>query len=134
MRMFNKVGAERALMEVLFELVLLVVLGLTMFAAVNSVRDVTAHNQKVVARDLALVRDAALAAPGRVEYPFPIKKELNVVIDDTCKLTVTAEGPSQKAPQFFFCGVTNDARLKSVVQEKKNVEDVQRYEITHAAE
>ncbi len=115
--------AESLLYDTFLDIVMVILIAVVVFASVQSVEDNTLHQQRVAARDLALVRDVALAAAGEVYYPFAVQKGLTANMDAACKVVVTADA-KERPGEIFFCGESADARLQ-VRSQKQNPQIVE---------
>jgi hypothetical protein len=122
----NKHGAVELGYETILDLVMVGLIAVLLFGVVNALQDNTLHNQQVLARDFGLVYDSMRGASGQVVYPFVAKKNLQVMVDDECKIIVQ-DKEKQRGSSFFFCG--NAVEKKIRITEKEG--DVVVYEFQH---
>lgn len=129
MRRPEKRGEETLLYDTLLELVFVAVIALVFLSVASFVRDDTLHQQRVIARDFALVHDAALAAPGGLQYHFPVAQGFALTVDAQCHVQVQSVAKRAQLAEGYLCAVSANPRL-SVQEEKGGV--AQEYGLVYA--
>ncbi len=109
--------------EFLVDLFILVFVLLLFFGSIQKIQNDDLHIQEREVREFALVKDAALASPGklRIEYNFFPGFRMEVSGGCRIKMEKLSEALAPPASQYG-CGVSDDKRI--VLEKKKDLLEV----------
>lgn len=107
--------------EVFAEVIILMVVILLFFGSSKMVTNDDLHIQQKQVHEIALLKDASLAAPEKLEVNYRVPEGIKVEVNENCKVSVSQIKHAGATPTVYYCGVSKDERVELSLNEKNNI-------------
>ncbi|MBI5391570.1 hypothetical protein HZB00_01060 [Candidatus Woesearchaeota archaeon] len=101
--------------EILSQVVLVIFLVVALAGAITRIADNSHHEQEVMAREVSLLHDTALASQNRVELQYTLLPDIRANLQEPCKIQM--QHAKQNFPSTIPCAKQEQTKLEIKIKE-----------------